>query len=84
MIDIDENEIKKPNLNAYQGLAIDAKIFIEELLSKISSNPVSSDLKSWFDYCKEVKSRFPVYPSLEELKSGSTSFVDPYYFIRVI
>ncbi|NQY80238.1 MAG: thiamine pyrophosphate-binding protein [Candidatus Caenarcaniphilales bacterium] len=82
MIDIDENEINKPDLNVYRGLNIDAKVFIDNLLSNLASSPVSSNLNSWLNYCKEVKSRFPVYSNLEELTKEKITFVDPYYFVR--
>lgn len=82
MVDIDENEIKKPDLNVYKGIKIDAKVFTNELLHKISSNPISTKISSWLDYCKEIKSRFPVYPNLEELNKEEVTYVDPYYFVR--
>ena len=35
MIDIDENEFKKPNLKVYKGIKTDAKVFIEEFIKII-------------------------------------------------
>ena len=55
MVDIDINEINKPDLNVHQGFAVDSKTFISESNKKSKFESFSTNqISSWLAYCKKV------------------------------
>ena len=71
MIDIDENEFKKPNLKLYKGIKCDAKIFIEAFSSIIDDEKVAFEKKeiisketnektTWNEVCQRWKEKYKV------------------------
>ena len=74
IVDIDENELKKPTISPDMPICADVKNVIEELL-KVDYTPCHSE---WLSWCKELVDRYPtVQPKCYE----NTSSINPYVFI---
>ncbi len=78
IIDIDENELKKPTLRIDVPICADIQEVISALLTVEDLR--FSDQCGWIDYCNDLKARFPVYLD----KFNQSSAVNPYYFIRTL
>jgi acetolactate synthase-1/2/3 large subunit len=59
MVDIDNNELKKPTLNIDLPVCIDAKIFIDEF-TKYSKNFEIKPKIDWINRCQKWKKKYPV------------------------
>ena len=79
MVDLDINEAKKPNLKVDKFIKSDAKKFIEKLSNQLKKQKFKEDFSSWIEYCNTIKRKFPVAPSIENIKNQK--YVDPYYFV---
>ena len=79
MIDLDINEAKKPKLKVDKFIKSDAKKFIEKLNNQLKKHKFKEDFSSWIEYCNTIKRKFPVAPSIENIKNQK--YVDPYYFV---
>ena len=89
MIDIDENEFKKPNLKVYKGIKSDAKIFIEKFNEIIDREKILFDKKrvidketnedsTWNDVCLKWKEKYKV---ADKKKYEQKELVNVYAFI---
>lgn len=81
MVDLDEDEAKKPFLKVDRFSRCDAKELINEISKSLASKGVQAP-KDWIQYCQRIKNNYPVAPSLEVV--GPANFVDPYYFFDVL
>lgn len=80
VVDIDQAELKKPTLCPDVAINADAGVFLEELDSKIGSEPVNR-WQNWIEWGKERQRRYPVViQEYRELKE----FVSPYCFIETL
>jgi len=59
VVDIDENELKKPTLNIDFPICCDAKMFIEEFLKYLKDKEIKIK-KEWLSQCQNWKMKFPV------------------------
>lgn len=59
MVDIDENELKKPSLHVEMPIHADAKDFLERLDEKLPQGPLFNS-GQWLDYCARMKHKAPV------------------------
>lgn len=76
MVDIDENELKKPTLHIQMPVHADVKDLINALNKQGYLN--SDDQKRWLDWCRNINARYPaVLPKYYEKKSP----MNPYVFI---
>jgi acetolactate synthase I/II/III large subunit len=79
MIDIDSKELKNTRVLANHKLKVDAGYFFDKLVKEL---PQKIHLeKSWLDYCKEVRKKYPIV--LDEYKKQKNS-VNSYYFIDIL
>ena len=75
IIDVDENELKKPTLRIDIPICAD----IRDVVRDLSEVDISScERPRWLAYCKMLRKRFPVY--LE--KFNHSDVVNPYFFVR--
>jgi len=84
MVDLDEDEAKKPFLKVDRFSRCDADSLICALIKELETGPqqyITAPV-DWLDYCQRIKQTYPVAPSLAEI--GGRDFVDPYYFIDVL
>ena len=75
VIDVDENELKKPTLRIDIPICADIRNIIDDLLEETDFH---NDIKEWLNYCNVLKSRFPVYLD----KFNHSERVNPYYFTK--
>lgn len=85
IIDIDENEIKRMQIDKEIAVACDAKVFLQEFLSYITS---SADIlrleerreawEKWLVYGKELRAKYPVITNEHK---DVKDYVSTYYFI---
>lgn len=59
MVDIDENEIKKPTIHVDFPIHSDAKEFMTELLTAIQEEKLFKN-ENWINTCNEWKNKYPV------------------------
>lgn len=85
IVDIDENEIRRMDVDKTVTAACDAKVFIQELLRQIDLNRgglLSEEKKyvwtQWLDHCKNQREKYPV---ITEEHVAAEGFVSAYYFI---
>lgn len=80
MIDIDEKEISKMNMPIAVKIAEDAKLVLEEILSRKEKIHISEN-SDWKDYCNRMRNQYPVIkPEYWEEKD----YVNPYCFMEVL
>lgn len=75
MVDVDENEPKKPGLNIFKFIHSDLHLFFEKILAvkfKIEVN------KEWKQYCNKLKKRFTPFESISNISMDDR--VSSYYF----
>lgn len=84
MVDLDEDEAKKPFLKIDRFSRCDANALIEALTAAVEADSTHhiSAPTDWLEYCGRIKRTYPVAPGFEEV--GGENFVDPYYFIDVL
>lgn len=76
MVDIDENELKKPTLHIQLPVYADVKDVLQDMLQQEYHN--SNDQKRWLSWCRNINERYPaVLPKYYEKKSP----MNPYVFI---
>lgn len=75
MIDIDENEARKPGLKIYKYIKADLKQFLDETY-KNHEKIVAS--KEWIGYCEKLKTRFTPFESIVDIDMSER--VGAYYF----
>lgn len=78
VVDIDENELKKPTLIPDLPICSDLKYFIEKL-NKSIYNEKFKDYSIWLDWCKNKLKKYPVV--LDKYKATNKR-VNPYYFVE--
>lgn len=75
MIDIDENEAKKPGLNIYKYVKTDLKQY---LIQTYKYNKKVKANEKWIEYCEKLKRRFSPFESIESIDMNER--VGAYYF----
>lgn len=75
-IDIDEQELRKPNPKVDFPVCCDANTFLSELTSSIAEFK-KIEWENWLDFCEEVKKLLPLSEKSNETKKG---FINPYDF----
>lgn len=78
MVDLDVNEMEKPGLHVDDKIVMDAKVFMTQALACASTLP-HADISGWITKCQAIKKRFPIAPSLDEVKDQE--FVQPQFFV---
>lgn len=76
VIDVDENELKKPTLRIDVPIQADIAKVVQDLLQ--TNEGVFEDNCGWIDYCNGLRERFPVYLD----KFNDSPQVNPYFFVR--
>ena len=74
MVDIDENEAKKPGLNIYKYVKSDLKKFFEKYKNE---KTINAD-KEWVNYCEYLNKRFSRFEGAEGINMNDR--VSSYYF----
>ena len=75
IIDVDENELKKPTLRIDIPICADIRNVIDDLIEETDFH---NDIKEWLNYCNVLKRKFPVYLD----KFNNSERVNPYYFTK--
>lgn len=76
MVDVDENELKKPTFRPHLGVQADAGEFLLELARRMPEEWTPSD--EWLEYCRNMKERFPVVTAQHRaVKDFVSSYVLP-------
>lgn len=85
IVDIDENEIRRMDVQKEVALACDAKLFLQELLTQLKMDTNLSLLNNkkiewnqWLIYSKGLRKKYPVVTQ-EHVKAEG--YVSAYYFI---
>lgn len=78
MVDVDEEESKKPGLRLYKFIHSDLGEFFRVMKSKQISMEAPED---WFSYCNMLKNRFSPYEAIGDLDMSER--VLSYYFWKV-
>ncbi|MCM1124835.1 MAG: thiamine pyrophosphate-binding protein [Eubacterium sp.] len=83
IVDIDENELRRMEVEKEIMLACDAKVFLQELLSQIESDKNALEDKrdiwrDWIKHCKELRAKYPV---ITKEHAEAKGHVSAYYFI---
>ncbi|MCF8169254.1 MAG: thiamine pyrophosphate-binding protein [Rhodoferax sp.] len=81
MVDLDEDEAKKPFLKVDRFTRCDARSLIEALIQETTRDGIDAP-EPWLSYCNRMKRQYPVAPTLD--LAGPLSFVDPYYFFDML
>lgn len=76
IVDVDENELKKPTLKIDIPINEDIHTVMDALLS--SSYEGYNDTAQWLPYCSRLKNKFPIYID----KFNTSEQVNPYFFIK--
>lgn len=79
IIDIDEEELKKPNIHPFLCVCCDASVFLKTLTGKVE-NLELPDWEEWRRWGKERQLKYPVVQSGYSLEKE----INPYYFIDVL
>lgn len=83
IVDIDENEIRRMEVDKEIAIVCDARMFLQELLSQIEveKNALAekqSTWKQWVEHCKELRAAYPV---ITKEHAEAKGYVSAYYFI---
>jgi len=70
IVDIDENELKKLQMNHLTTVVSDAKLFMETLNKKLEQTDFQADYSEWIEKCEVVKKRFPILAEKQEKEEG--------------
>ena len=77
IVDIDENELKKPTIKADLPVCADVKVVLEELL-KHDAEKNYSNREKWNSWCREINQKYPAaLPQYYE----NPQVLNPYVFI---
>lgn len=76
IVDVDENELKKPTLRIDVPICADIKQVIDDLLAE---DTIENGMEQqWLDYCDMLKDKYPIFLD----KFNISKYVNPYYFIK--
>lgn len=83
IIDIDENEIRRMEVDKEIAIACDAKVFLLELLSQIENGrhvfaEKQDTWQQWIEHCNVLRAKYPVVTKEHAQAKG---YVSAYYFI---
>lgn len=78
VVDIDENEIKKPGIKINQWIDSDLGLFLEEAL--VAMEPIKVD-EEWQNYCERLRDRFSPFEPGEKVEKDER--VCAYYFWKI-
>lgn len=85
IVDIDENEINRMDVEKEATAACDAGVFLTALLEAIDCQKAElcnadniADRRKWLSWCKEIRSQYPV---ITEEHKNAKDYVSAYYFI---
>ena len=76
LVEIDENELKKPTLDIQMPIHADVKDFIGAMIETLAGEKLQQ-VQNWMDYCAKVKSKYPVVLSEYWARKD---YVNPYCF----
>jgi len=80
MVDLDEDEARKPFLKVDRFTCCDAAKLISALNAEAHATVQAP--QDWLSYCQRMKQSYPVAPALADL--DPSGYVDPYYFYDVL
>lgn len=76
IVDIDENELKKPTLRIDVPICADIKQVIDDLLAE---DTIENGMEQqWLKYCDMLRDKYPIFLD----KFNISKYVNPYYFIK--
>jgi acetolactate synthase I/II/III large subunit len=78
MVDVDENELKKPTLNVDLPIHSDLKLFLKKITKLLISFTPSVDQQSFLEICKQTQSSLADY----EVYKSDDSLINPYLFLK--
>lgn len=85
IVDIDQNEIARMDMEKEASAACDAGVFLETLLELIADEKdslckkdIMADRDEWLTWCKEIRAKYPV---ITEEHKNAKGYVSAYYFI---
>lgn len=78
VVDIDQNELKKPTICPDLPIKANVADFIKALMDKSERTAVK---KEWMDYCKKVRDKFS---AMNFDRIANKTKVNPYYFIDAL
>jgi acetolactate synthase-1/2/3 large subunit len=81
MIDIDENELKKPTIKIDYPIVEDLKYFIPELIVELNNKIEIPKWTEWIDKTQSWKAKYPVFQP--EYKTN-TERINSFYFMEVL
>lgn len=76
VVDVDEDELRKPTLQIDLPIHADIRDVLQEILKRPEVQ--FDDTCGWLPYCRKLKETFPVYQE----KFGESSAVNPYFFVK--
>ena len=79
MVDIDENELKKPTFRPHLAIQGDAGVFLSRLKKDLPASWGASE--QWLTYCADMKKRFPVITAEHRKRSD---YVSSYLFPELL
>jgi len=79
IIDVDEEELKKPTLRIDIPIHADLKTVIDDLLEADVHFNIS---KEWLSYCDMLRDKFPIYQ--EKFEKTEDNQVNPYFFGKML
>jgi acetolactate synthase-1/2/3 large subunit len=84
MVDLDEDEARKPFLKVDRFSHCDAAALIDALIVAAQASPAQpvQAPAEWQDYCERMKAHYPVSPQLADV--AGDPYVDPYYFFEAL
>lgn len=80
IVDVDENELKKPTLKIDIPIHADLKKVIDDLLD--TDDAFFKDSIRWLEYCEYLKKKYPIYNKSFDVDIPNE--VNPYYFGKEI
>jgi acetolactate synthase-1/2/3 large subunit len=80
MVDIDENELKKPTIKIDYTVNKDLKYFLSHLITELSNKKIPK-WKEWIDKTQKWKHKYPVFQP--EYKKN-TNRINSFYFMEVL
>lgn len=81
VVDVDQNEIDKLDMEIELGIACDAKLFISTLLNHVTPKTASDFRRSWLDRCTAWKQRYPVN---DGQPFDTTGKISHYHFVNAL
>lgn len=85
IVDIDQNEIARMDMEKEASAACDAGVFLETLLEAIAdekdslcNKDIMTHRDEWLIWCKEIRAKYPV---ITEDHKNAKNYVSAYYFI---